>query len=213
MTDTGMPYVTAYGRINKTLEAIQRAQTPDRFTQDFLANRLQMKGGSARAIIPFLKKTNFLSSDGSPTELYKSFRNPERAGSAAAKALKAGFSVLYEIDERAHELSDDKLKGIVIQATGIDGGSSTLKSIIGSFKALRSFASFDSEEDLANQSSNEVVSSITAEQPSNPDATQAKSHSAAKLNLGYTINLNLPATSDVAVFDAIFTSLRQHILS
>jgi hypothetical protein len=32
------------------------------------------------------------------------------------------------------------------------------------------------------------------------------------LNLGYTINLNLPATSDPEVFDAIFKSLKQHLL-
>jgi hypothetical protein len=34
----------------------------------------------------------------------------------------------------------------------------------------------------------------------------------AGVNLGYTINLHLPATSDIAVFNAIFKSLREHIL-
>lgn len=33
------------------------------------------------------------------------------------------------------------------------------------------------------------------------------------LNLSYTINLNLPATSDQAVFNAIFRSLREHLLN
>jgi hypothetical protein len=32
------------------------------------------------------------------------------------------------------------------------------------------------------------------------------------LNLGYTINLNLPATSDPAVFNAIFRALKEHLL-
>jgi hypothetical protein len=32
------------------------------------------------------------------------------------------------------------------------------------------------------------------------------------MNLGYTINLNLPATTDVAVFNAIFKSLKEHLL-
>ena len=32
-------------------------------------------------------------------------------------------------------------------------------------------------------------------------------------SLGYTINLNLPATSDPAVFDAIFKSLKENLLS
>jgi len=32
------------------------------------------------------------------------------------------------------------------------------------------------------------------------------------MNLSYTINLNLPATTDIKVFDAIFKSLREHLL-
>ena len=32
------------------------------------------------------------------------------------------------------------------------------------------------------------------------------------LNLSYTINLNLPATSDIAVFNAIFKSLKENLL-
>jgi hypothetical protein len=33
------------------------------------------------------------------------------------------------------------------------------------------------------------------------------------LNLSYTINLNLPATSDQAVFNAIFKSLKEHLIT
>jgi hypothetical protein len=33
------------------------------------------------------------------------------------------------------------------------------------------------------------------------------------LNLSYTINLNLPATSDQAVFNAIFKSLKEYLLN
>jgi hypothetical protein len=33
------------------------------------------------------------------------------------------------------------------------------------------------------------------------------------INLSYTINLNLPATADQAVFNAIFRSLKEHLLS
>ena len=32
------------------------------------------------------------------------------------------------------------------------------------------------------------------------------------IRLGYNINLNLPATDDIRVFDAIFRSLKEHLL-
>jgi hypothetical protein len=34
----------------------------------------------------------------------------------------------------------------------------------------------------------------------------------AKIGLSYTINLNLPATTEIEVFDAIFKSLRENLL-
>ena len=207
MAENSIPYVMAYGNINKALEAIKLAQTPDRFTQDFLANRLQLKGGTAKTVIPFLKKTAFLSTDGTPTEIYKKFRNPAQSGAAAATGLKSGFSLLYEINERVHELSDEDLKGLIVQATGIDRNSSTLKAIFGSFKALRTFADFTSDV-LKSGPTESATSTVQGTQEHKPQPP-----SSSKINLGYTINLNLPATSDVAVFDAIFTSLRQHLMN
>lgn len=213
MANDGIPYVMAYGYITKTLDAAQRAQTPDRFTQDFLATRLNIKGGTAKAVIPFLKKTGFLSSDGTPTELYKQFRNEAQAGAAAAVALRTGFSRLYEVDERVHELSDEKLKGIILQASGVEGNSSTLKAMTGSFKALKAYANFDQTSAAIDDETEPDAPNAPSESHTTLPAAGATSVSAGRINLGYTINLNLPATSDVAVFDAIFTSLRQHLIS
>ena len=67
MTESKLPYVTAYGNITKALEKIQQAATPDRFTQDFLATKLGLKGGTPKPVIPFLKRLGFLGSDGVPT--------------------------------------------------------------------------------------------------------------------------------------------------
>jgi Family of unknown function (DUF5343) len=94
MADNSVPYVPSYGNITKALQAIQKAQTPDRFTVDFLETKLGLKGGSARPVIPFLKKTGLLASDGSPTSLYKRFRNTAQSKRAAAEALRKGFAPL-----------------------------------------------------------------------------------------------------------------------
>jgi Family of unknown function (DUF5343) len=203
MPDYNIPYVAAYGNITKALQAIQRAQTPDRFTQDFLATKLGVTGGSAKPVIPFLKKTGFLASDGVPTSTYQRFRNPSQSKRAAAEALRKGFVPLYEINEYAHDLSDPDLKGIIMQATGLDEGASTIRSIIGSFKALRAFADFDLASQDEESSGQESGSGKTYLEEAVPLP--------AGLNLGYTINIHLPATSDIAVYNAIFKSLREHL--
>ena len=71
-----------------------------------------MKGGSANAVIPFLKRTGFLNSDGTPTDLYRQFRNPVQSGRAAFfQALRKGYSALYKMNEYAHDLEELDFKG------------------------------------------------------------------------------------------------------
>lgn len=206
-----VPYVMAYGVITKTLDKTIQAATPPRFTQDFLATKLAIKGGSAKAVIPFLKRTGFLNSDGTPTELYNQFRNDSLRASAAAKAMRKGFVTLYEMNEYAHDLKDTDLKSLVVQATGMATTSSTVGSIIGSFKALKAYASFDDND--VDEGLPQEVHKDESVQPLTPQSKQiTRSSGNLDMKLGYTINLNLPATTDIAVFDAVFKSLREHLL-
>lgn len=136
-------YIPAYGNITKVLGKIKTASVPDRFTQDFLSTRLGLSGGSPKAVIPFLKRAGFLNSDGSPTERYRQFRNESQSGLAAAGAMRQAYAALYEMNEYVHALNDKDLRGLIVQATGLEQDSSTTKAMIGSFKALRAFADFD----------------------------------------------------------------------
>lgn len=201
MAEQQLPYIGAVGNITKVLNKIIEAQTPERFTQDFLGTKLGMTGGSATPLIPFLKRTGFLNPDGTPTALYSRFRNDGERGAAAAEALKKGYARLFQSNEYANALSDDDLKGLVVQVTGLDKSTSTFKAIVGSFKALKEFADFN-----APTAENEE------EQPGE-ETGQPGGRLLGGVNLGYTINLHLPPTSDVAVFNAIFKSLREHLLT
>jgi hypothetical protein len=208
-----VPYLNAYGVITKTLDKIVQAATPARFTQDFLATKLAIKGGSAKPVIPFLKRTGFLNSDGSPTDLYNRFRNDSLRGGAAASALRIGFEALYEMNEYVHDLSDTDLKSLVVQATGAAPASSTVKAIVGSFKALKAYADFDAQETPPDEEQKDIK--IKDEERQLPPAEKKIPRSGTTpldLKLGYTINLNLPATTDIAVYDAIFKSLKEHLL-
>ncbi len=206
MADLKIPYVPSYGVIGKVLNKIKEAPAPERFTQDFLSTKLALKGGTPKPVIPFLKRTGFLASDGAPTERYKRFRNPSESGAAAAEALTQGYTALYEVNEYAHELNDGDLRGLIVQVTGQKPDHSTTNAIFGSFKALKEFADFDA-----------LAASPDGQQATAPGVAdevppQPRGRGVQGIQLGYTINLNLPATSDVAVFNAIFTSLKEHLL-
>jgi hypothetical protein len=205
MAEKTLPYVVAHSNITKALNKIKTASTPPRFTQDFLATKLDMKGGSAKPVIPYLKRTGFLGSDGVPTELYKRFRNQAQAGAAAAQALKIGYPALYEANEYIQNAADAEMQGIVVQITGLEAKSRVVKSVVASFRALQAFADFSSEPE-------ESIDTATVDDTEISGGDHNASQLPGGINLGYTINLHLPPTSDVAVFNAIFKSLREHLL-
>src|SRR6478609_6164213 len=141
MAQAKLPYVTAYGNIGKALRKLQEASTPPRFTHDFLATKLAMSGGSARPVLPFLKRIGFIASDGTPTDLYGQFRGTDdEREAAAAKGLRQGYAPLYEVNEYAHELDEAKLKSLVVQVTGEAQGWKTVNAITRSFITLNEFA-------------------------------------------------------------------------
>lgn len=103
MADDSLPYLNAPSNITKALNKIKEAETPKRFSQDFLATTLQMPGGSPQPVIPFLKRTGFLASDGTPTDLYRRFRGtkaerlpPRRYALAIARCIEPTSSFMTQ---------------------------------------------------------------------------------------------------------------------
>ncbi|PTA91090.1 hypothetical protein C9415_20590 [Kluyvera sp. Nf5] len=202
-------FMNATGTISKILDKIKVAATPERFTQDFLSTGLGFSGGGAKAFIPLAKKMGILASDGSPTELYRQFRNTNAAVSKAAmgKALKNAYPDIYARNEYAHKLSKTDLEGLLVEMTGLEKGNSSVRAVLGTFEAIRSYASFDTVSESIVE--NEIESVIPEKNTENFSDVY---DSGVKLGLSYTINLVLPKTDDVAVFNAIFKSLRDNLL-
>ncbi len=203
-----IPYLASPNSIKTALEKIRQAATPDRVTGDFVTTKLNIKGGTGAAIIPFLKKIGLVGSDGVPTNLYKQFRNEATGKAAIASAVKAGYKSLGDINEYFYDLSDKDLKSLIVQVSGAESESSVVKLTLSTFKALKTFASF--EESLPAEASS-VASVKTDIIQSFTPPPQPLLHNGIGMNLSYTINLNLPPTSDQAVFNAIFRSLKEFL--
>jgi hypothetical protein len=205
-----LPYLPSPVSIKNALERIRSAATPDRVTTDFVAAVLQIKGGTGAAIPPYMKRIGFVASDGAPTDLYKRFRNPAAGGRAVADAIKLGYKDLLQANEYFYKLGDRELKALIVQVTGLEADSRVATLAFSTLKALMAFADFDSSRDAVEEDAPpEKVSEGTKPIVQYP----VSSSRSVGLNLAYTINLNLPATSDQAVFNAIFKSLKEHLLS
>ncbi len=205
-----LPYVPTPGSIKTALEKIRTAATPERVTKDFVTTVLQIKGGTGGSLPPFLKRIGFVGSDGTPTDLYKRFRNHSTGGAAVADAIRLGYKELLQANEYFYRLSDKELLALIVQVTGVEADNRAAQLTLSAIKVLLAFANFDAAEP-ANELSDQDIPGSRTRSPETSTVLRKPGH--AELSLSYTINLNLPATADQAVFNAIFRSLKEHLLS
>lgn len=210
-----LPYAQQVGTLEKMLGKIKTASVPDKFSPDFVSTKLAMKGGTARSTIPFIKKLGLVSSDGTPTKRYSEFRNPDKSGNAIAEGMREVYVTLFEMNEYVYELDSKDLKKLIIEATGAEHDSKTVAKTLSTFSALNKIANFEVPLQKANSEA-----PITPEKPvetsdKNLPLQRLNNYGQSQsegINLSYTINLNLPPTTDIEVFNAIFKSLKQHLL-
>ena len=214
---TKLPYLASPGTIKTVLDKIIEARTPDRFTYDFLETKLGAKGGSARAVIPLLKRIGMLQQDGSPTELYRKFRNTDTSGAAMARAIRHGYKELFDRNEYAQDLTKPKVLEMINEISGNEKGNAADNYTATTFMNLREYADFDAtliEEKIEPEKS--IPSSASrisvSHNPEHQEIPLRHPQRDTPLKLAYSINLHLPETDDIKVFDAIFQSLNNNIL-
>lgn len=204
---TKLPYVNQPGSMVKILQKVKDAKTPERFTTDFLETKLGARGGNNRQFIPFAKKIGLLHSDGTPSDLYKTFRNPATSGTALAQALKHGYRELFERNEFANSMKKEELKGLIVEITGLEPANRVLLLICQTFETLKKLADFEGQVPAQPKEPLHPEEEASAAAPPNPPDVGG-----LDLRLAYTINLVLPKTDDPAVFNAIFRSLRDNLM-
>jgi hypothetical protein len=205
MAQINIPYMSAPGSIAKILDKIKEAGTPENFNGDFLSTKLGFKGGNYRTFISWAKKTGLLNSDGTPTQLYKTFRNPTSSKTSIARAIRNGYSELYSRNEYCHELDKKSFKGLVMEATGESQDSKVVELIVSTFFNTKALADFENKPNETESEESVVKKFIVPE----VEKTENKK---VDLGLNYTINLVLPKTDDPSVYNAIFQSLRENLL-
>lgn len=196
-------YTPSHGRLRDALNGIIKAERPDKVSGDFVETVLGVSGGSGRAIPPILKRIGFLASDGTPTELYAKFQSDNGRSQAALEGLRAGFGELFKRNTYAHKLSEPEVRDLLVEITGLKKDNKTLSAILGTFEAIRGFVRDDGRS-AVTPSDNRPADSVVGGDRSG--------FVPPPLGLSYQINIVLPETSDISVFNSIFRSLRENLL-
>ena len=206
-------YVNNVGNLQKFLDDIRSAGVPDRVTAEFLKT-LGFKSSNDRPIISVLKGIGFLDANGTPTDAYRAFRDPHNGPKVLGRALRTAYSDLYLANTSAHNLPLEKLKGVI--ATKTRKGDGVVRLIAATFKALSKAADFSSDSDGSGAGAEEAAAPDASKKDTSKLSSVAQSLPLSALpqsEFHYNIQIHLPTTTDITVYNAIFKSLREHLLS
>lgn len=199
-------YVQIHGQLSEVFKRISEGQAPDKFTRQLLKD-LGFTSSNFNAVIPLLKNLGFLSADGSPTTRYHAYRDQSQSRAVLGEALREAYSDLFTIKANPTPADRALIEG-KFKSTH-NTSEQVAQRMASTFFALLNIA------DVSVSASAPTVIKSPALPNSAPVETppiKEQQSIAHRPTLHYNIQIHLPATKDVEVFNAIFKSLKEHLL-
>jgi hypothetical protein len=204
-------YISTPGKLDEAFAQLIKAPVPDNLSFAHMENVFSIKSGSARNVLAALKRLGFIDGSGKPTEIYKNFRSDLNRGKATYDAIRLGYGELFKRNEFAYRVSDDVLKDLIKQVTGLGDEDDISSQIFKTFSVVKKFIpqsySHNEQEDVGSQAkdSNEPDQQHNSIDQNGGGQLQG-------LGLKYEINIVLPVSTDIDTYNKIFRALRENLL-
>jgi len=200
-------YLTTVKNLDAILTDIQGAQAPEKFTQGFLES-LEFKSTNDRLMIGVLKSLGFIDDSGRPKDRYFRFLDQTQSAKILAEGIREAYQDLFKVNTKAHELTKQEVVNKFKTLGQGQISDAVLDKMAMTFTALIKQADFQSPPTpAALQPLPETA------RPEEPHEKLGGIHAGVKLGgLVYNIQIVLPESRDAAVYDALFASLRRHLL-
>ena len=198
-------YLTTTKNVDAILTAIKTAEAPQKFNRMFLEN-LGFKSSGDRLIINVLKALGFLASDGTPTERYVRYLDQTQSGQVLAEGIREAYADLFQLNREAETMGRTELKNKIKTLRQGKGTDAVLLSMAKTFEALVKEADFSQASPDAAPPAPDGASNESSEVDSSGPAI-------GLAGLTYAVHLQLPESRDPKVYDALFRSLRTHLLT
>lgn len=204
-------YLTSVRNFEGIMNSILGARAPERFTNKFLED-LGYKSSNDRLITGILKSLGLLNDTGEPTQRYYDFLDQSQSKKIIAIGIQEAYEDLFNLNKDAQKLSQEEVKNKLRTLTQGQKGDKVIDSMARTFRVLCDYADW-SEIAVVPQTRSEPVSiTDTEEKKSNNDKNVKTESCTNQLGLHYNIQIHLPETTNIAVYDAIFQSLKKHLM-
>lgn len=185
-------YLTSTKNLESIINSVINAKAPERFTNKFLED-LGYKSSNDRLVIGMFKALGLLDDNGQPLQRYYEFLDQTQTGRIIAIGIEEAYEDLFNLRKDAQNLTNDEVKN-------------KLKTITQGQK----LADWDS---VGTEEINKIETPHVVLKSDNTEKSQTKTDpTTTDMNLHYNIQIHLPETTNMAVYDAIFQSLKKHLM-
>lgn len=213
-------YLTSAKNLPAILTALKAAQAPDKFNHAFLES-LDFTSSNDRLIIGVLKALGFIDSSGKPLDRYFRYLDQTQSETVLAEGIQEAYKDLFRVNRDAHKMLKLDVQNKFKTLGQGKNSDSVLDKMALTFTALVKNADFESLR--LRETSSKGSGSDESHEEQNPNGEKPSNrllegHGGAELGgkklggLIYNIQIVLPDSRDPAVFDALFLSLRRHLL-
>ena len=206
-------YLTSVKNFEGIMNSILGARAPERFTNRFLED-LGFKSSNDRLILGVLKSLGLLTDTGEPTERYYTFLDQSQSKKVIALGIQEAYEDLFNIKKDAQNMSQEEVKNKLKTLTQGSKGEKVIDSMARTFKTLCEYADWSEDFDDSN-----IKDSKNIEEKSEPKyhseldrVHNTTNNRPTTFDLNYNIQIHLPETSNMSVYDAIFQSLKKHLM-
>ncbi|CDZ24874.1 hypothetical protein CCDG5_1775 [[Clostridium] cellulosi] len=203
-----MSYLTSMKNVEAIFNSMLSARAPEKFTTRFLED-LGFKSSNDRLFIGVLKALGFIDSNGVPQQRYFDFLDQSQSKRVVAEGIKEAYEDLFNLRKDAQNMSNEEVKNKLKTLTQGQKGDRVIDSMALTFKTLCNYA------DWTETSPKSIPITNSENKPNDQGkmstSTTYKSGSTS-MELHYNIQIHLPETTNMAVYDAIFQSLKKHLM-
>jgi hypothetical protein len=202
-------YLTSTKNLSAIFVAIRGAEAPKKFTYRFLEG-LDFKSNADRLVVGVLKALGFLDSEGKPTDRYFDFLDQTQSGIILAEAVREAYADLFQINKTAQNLSNVEVVNKIKTLTQGQYSKSVTDKMGATFLALCRLADFKNKP--ADEKSTESKGAEEKEPAETPPAEALQYPTKSWGGLHYNIQIIMPESRDPKVYDALFRSLKEHLM-
>lgn len=196
------PYTPSPSNVTELFQRIQTISVPTTKVNASYLKLIGFKSSYDTYLVSVLKLLGFVSSDGTPSDKWKSYVVKKTSRSVMASAIKGTYSELFGIQADVHKKGESQLFDFFKEKTGASTKDTDLMAQ--TFKNLCALAEFEAV------SVEDSPSEVTQLPPSREEvASKVKIAPSLQLN----IEIHIAADTPDDKIETIFKNMRKYLLS